>query len=122
MMLHPIGTMEGEILPSGAMIFTPMELTVVALAQSEKGRGLGTRSRLVQALFAIDQRILVRRAEWTLADTRLEALRRFVRSPYRRGKATFPAMQTLQEAGFSNAQIAWLCSECGHLLRSGVPS
>lgn len=63
MLLHPIGTMEGEILPSGAMIFTPTELTVVALARSEKGRALGTRSRLVQALFAIDQRILVRRAE-----------------------------------------------------------
>lgn len=122
MLLHPIGTMEGEILPSGAMIFTPMELTVVVLAQSEKGRGLGTRSRLVQALFAIDQRILVRRAEWILADTRLEALRRFVRSLYRHGKATFPEMRTLQEAGLSNAQIAWLCSECAHPLRSGVPS
>ncbi len=35
MLLHPIETMEGEVLPSGAMIFTPMELTVVALAQVE---------------------------------------------------------------------------------------
>lgn len=65
MLTHSIGTIEGEVRPSGAMISTPMELTVVALARREKGRGPGTRSRLVQALFAIDRRISVRRREWT---------------------------------------------------------
>lgn len=122
MPLHPIGTMKGEVLRSGAMIFTPMELTVVALARREKGRGPGTRSRLVQALFAIDQRISVRRRECTLADARLEALRRLVNSLYRRGRGTSLAVQTLQQAGFSNAQVTWLCSECAHPLRSAVPS
>jgi hypothetical protein len=46
MLLHPIDTMEGEILPSGAIIFTPMELTVIALARSESAQRVqsGTHS------------------------------------------------------------------------------
>lgn len=116
MLLHPIDAIEAEILPSGAVIFTAMELTVIALARSEKGRTLGSRGALAQALFTIEQRLTGGRSNWTLADARLEALRGYVGSLHRRGDGATPASQSLQQAGFSSVQETWLRSECAQPL------
>ena len=112
-MLHLI---EPEILPSGAFIFTPLELTVIALARSEKGQRFGSRSRLAQALFKRHQLLPGRRANGTLADPRLEVLRAFVNMLHRRGQRLAAATQILREAGFSSVQETWLRSECARPL------
>ena len=116
MLLYPADAIETEILPSGAIIFTLMELTVIALARSEKGRTSAPRSHLAQALFTIDQCLTGRQPKWTLADARLEALRMFVNSLHRHGRGILPETQTLQEAGFSSVQETWLRSECARPL------
>lgn len=116
MLLQAVDTIEAEILPSGAFIFTPLELTVIALARSEKGRTRGTRANLIQALFKIDQLLKGKRSNWTLADPRLEALREFVNSLHRRDRGIAAALQTLREAGFSSVQEVWLRSECARPL------
>ena len=112
-MLHLI---EPEILPSGAFIFTPLELTVIALARREKGRRFGSGRHLAQALFQKDQLLPGGRENGTLADPRLEVLRAFVKILDRRGQRLAAATQILREAGFSSLQETWLRSECARPL------
>lgn len=116
MLLHSMNAIGTEILPSGAILFTPMELTVIALARSERGRTFGPRGSLAQALFTIDQCLTGSHANWRLADARLEALREFVNCLHRRGRGVAAATQTLQESGFSSMQETWLRSECAQPL------
>lgn len=116
MQLHPIDTLEAEILPCGTFIFTPLELSVIALARSEKGRMPGARRRLAQALFTAEQRRKGRCANWTLADVRLEALREFVNALHRRGRGAAAATRALRDSGFSRIQETWLYSECAQPL------
>lgn len=116
MLLHPIEVSAAEILPCGVIIFTPMELTVIALARSEGGRLPAQQRPLAQALFTNDQLLTGRFAGWTLSDARLEALRQFVNALHRRRGGEAFATRTLQEAGFSSAQETWLRSECAQPL------
>lgn len=116
MLLHPTDAIEREILPSGAVLFTPMELTVIPLARSEKGQAFGEDRSLAQALFTIDQCVTGRRANWRLADARLEALREFVNSLHRKSQCVAAATQTLKESGFNRVQATWLRSECARAI------
>lgn len=54
MLLQPIDTMDGEVLPSGAINFTPVELRLIALARGENSRGLGPQGRLQQRAGDVD--------------------------------------------------------------------
>lgn len=54
MLLQPIDTMNGEVLPSGAINFTPVELPLIALARGENSRGLGPQGRLQQRAGDVD--------------------------------------------------------------------
>lgn len=116
MLMQSIDAIEAEVLPCGALIFTSLELTVIALARSEKGRTSASRSHLARALFKIDECTTGKQANWALADARLEALRAFVNSLHRHGPEVLQETQTLQEAGFSGAQETWLRSECARPL------
>lgn len=80
MLMQSIDAIEAEVLPCGALIFTSLELTVIALARSEKGRTSASRSHLARALFKIEECTTGKQANWALADARLEALRAFVNS------------------------------------------
>lgn len=116
MLVHPVDKTKADILPSGAFIFTPVELAVIALAKSEKGRTPRPRGYVAQAFCKIDEVLTGRRANWTLANPRLEALRVFVNSLGPGGQGVTAATQTLQDAGFSSAQEMWLRSECAQPL------
>ncbi len=111
-MLHSaIADTAAEILPAKDVIFTPVELVVVALAKAECGRGSGPSNRFLRAMMTWAASFAGAPRIQALADKRLEALRIFVNSLHRRGhwnsgKATID----LRASGFSGIQEAWLRS------------
>lgn len=95
--------------PAKGVLFTPVELMVVALAKSECGRGSGPSDRFLRALMKLAASFTGVSRIQPLADKRLEALRIFVNSLHPRGRWNRQqATIDLHASGFNAFQEAWL--------------
>lgn len=109
-MLHSaITDTDAETFPAKDVLFTPVELMVVALAKSECGRGSGPSVRFLRALMMFAASFAGVSKIQPLADQRLEALRIFVNSLHPRGRWNRQqATIDLHASGFNAIQEAWL--------------
>jgi len=100
-----------DAVSSSDAMFTPLERTVLALADREQGRGLLPATGFGRFVERLSARLFARHGVQPLADPRLEALRSFVNALQRCGRSRVEqATAALRSAGFEPLQEVWIRS------------